>query len=78
MGFRYTARTVATGFAVVGTIRNLPDGRVELIAEGQPAELESFAQAIRDAGLAGFIRDERISWSEAKLAFTSFDIVRSQ
>lgn len=76
VGFRYTARTVATGFAVVGTIRNLPDGCVELIAEGQPAELESFAQAIRDAGLAGFIRDECISWSEAELAFTSFDIVR--
>jgi acylphosphatase len=76
VGFRYTTRTVATGFEIVGTVRNLPDGRVELVAEGATAELEAFAQALRDAGLAGFIRDERISWSEAKHAFTGFEIVR--
>ena len=34
VGFRYTAKTVATGFEITGTIRNLPDGRVELVAEG--------------------------------------------
>ena len=34
VGFRYTAKTVATGFEVTGTVRNLPDGRVEVIAEG--------------------------------------------
>jgi acylphosphatase len=34
VGFRYTTKTVATGFEVTGTVRNLLDGRVELIAEG--------------------------------------------
>ncbi|MGD0088020.1 MAG: acylphosphatase, partial [Verrucomicrobiota bacterium] len=28
VGFRYTTKTVATGFEVTGTVRNLPDGRV--------------------------------------------------
>ena len=60
VGFRYTAKTVAAGFEVTGTVRNLPDGRVELIAEGARAELEAFRAAIRDAGLAGFIRDEQV------------------
>jgi len=76
VGFRYTAKTVATGFEITGTIRNLPDGRVELIAEGNRAELEEFRGAIQDAGLAGFIRDEQVIWADAKNEFRGFEIVR--
>ena len=76
VGFRYTAKTVAAGFEVVGTVRNLPDGRVELIAEGGRGELEAFRDAIRGAGLAGFVRGECVDWGEAKNEFYSFDIVR--
>jgi acylphosphatase len=76
VGFRYTARTVAVGFDLTGTIRNLPDGRVELVAEGESAELDAFRAAILDAGLAGFIRDEQISWMEATNEFRGFEIVR--
>ena len=76
VGFRYTAKTVAAGFEVVGTVRNRPDGRVELIAEGTRGELEAFRDAIRGAGLAGFIRDEHVDWADAKNEFHDFDIVR--
>jgi len=76
VGFRYTAKTVAAGFEVVGTVRNLPDGRVELMAESDRGELEAFRDAIRGAGLAGFVRDERVTWSEAKNEFHGFEIVR--
>jgi len=76
VGFRYTAKTVITGFEISGTVRNLPDGRVELIAEGAPAELESFRAAIHDAGLAGFIRDEQVTWADANNEFRGFEIVR--
>jgi acylphosphatase len=76
VGFRYAAKSVAPGFEVAGVVRNLPDGRVELIAEGQRAELESFRQAIRDSGLDHFIRDEQVSWTEAAGEFRGFEIVR--
>ena len=76
VGFRYTAKTVAAGFEITGTVRNLPDGRVELIAEGDRAELEAYRDAIRGAGLAGFIRDERVDWAAAKNEFHGFEIVR--
>ncbi len=42
VGFRYTVRSLVPGYDVLGTIRNLPDGRVELVAEGERAELEEF------------------------------------
>jgi acylphosphatase len=76
VGFRYTAKTVATGFDIAGTIRNLPGGGVELVAEGVPAELDAFRAALRDAGLAGFIRDEKVNWADAKNEFRGFEIVR--
>ncbi|HLP78629.1 MAG TPA: acylphosphatase [Candidatus Paceibacterota bacterium] len=76
VGFRYAVKSVATGFEVSGTIRNLPDGRVELVAEGPREELESFRKAIPEAGLERFIRNEDLSWSEAEGGFRGFEIVR--
>ena len=76
VGFRYTAKTVATGFEVTGTVRNLSDGRVELIAEGSREELEAFRAEVREAGLAGFIRDEKVDWADAKNEFRGFEIIR--
>src|SRR5947207_2087839 len=58
VGFRYTVKAVVPGFEVTGAIRNLPDGRVELVAEGLKEELEAFQQAIRDSGLGGLIARE--------------------
>ncbi len=75
VGFRYTARTVATGFEVTGLVRNLPDGRVEMVAEGMKDELEAFLQSIRDSGLGHFIAQEQVSWSDAKNEFRGFGIV---
>lgn len=76
VGFRYTAKTVATGFDITGTVRNLADGRVELVAEGARQELDAFRAALRDAGLAGFIRDEKVDWADAKNEFRGFEIIR--
>jgi acylphosphatase len=76
VGFSYTVKTVASGFEAVGTVRNLPDGRVELVAEGVRGELEAFRAAIRQSGLEGFIDDEAVSWSEATNEFRGFEIVR--
>jgi acylphosphatase len=76
VGFRYTAKTVATGFEIAGIIRNLPDGRVELVAEGSPAELDDYRAELHNAGIAGFIRDEQVVWADAENEFRGFEIVR--
>jgi len=75
VGFRYTAKRTAAGFEVTGAVRNLPDGRVELAAEGARDELEAFRQAVREAGLEHFIRNEEVHWSEASGKLRGFEIV---
>ena len=76
VGFRYTVKSLAGGFEVTGTVRNLADGRVALMAEGERSELEAFTQAIRESELGRFIRQEQVEWSEAGNGFRGFEIVR--
>ncbi len=76
IGFRYTVMSVAAGFEVSGFVRNLPDGRVELVAEGAKDELQAFQTAIRDAGVGHFIRDEQVTWTDSKQEFRGFEITR--
>jgi acylphosphatase len=76
VGFRYTVKTVASGFELTGTVRNLSDGRVELIAEGERDELKAFRDAIRDSGLGHFVENEEVNWGDAQNEFRGFEIVR--
>jgi len=57
VGFRYTVRNLARGFEVAGWVRNLDDGRVELLAAGEPDEVEAFLAAIAESELAGLIKN---------------------
>jgi acylphosphatase len=58
VGFRYTARRIAAGFDVAGYVRNLADGRVELVASGDEEEVDGFLEALRESELAGHIDGE--------------------
>ena len=75
VGFRYAAKMTARGFEVTGTVRNLPDGRVELVAEGERAELEAFREAIRESGVGSLIKNEEASWTAAQGGLRGFEII---
>jgi acylphosphatase len=55
VGFRYTALQVAREFDVAGFVTNLPDGRVQLEAEGREPDVAAFIAAIEER-LHGLIR----------------------
>jgi acylphosphatase len=56
VGFRWSVKRVAKGFDVVGWVRNLPDGRVELLASGEETEVRAFVAAIGESELRAHIR----------------------
>ncbi len=59
VGFRYTCCQLARHAQVVGWVRNLPDGQVELAVRGQQSEVSSLLASIRThERLSGYIRDE--------------------
>jgi len=60
VGFRYTVRQLAKGYDILGWVRNLPDGRVELLLGGEPEEVSGFLDAIVESELAGFIKNQQV------------------
>jgi len=74
VGFRVTVRYLARGYDVTGTVRNLPDERVELVAEGTPAELKAFLEGIAQSELSGFIAKQHETWQPAQGNLRGFAI----
>lgn len=73
VGFRFTTVHVARRLPVTGYVRNLPDGRVEVVAEGAPDDLRTFQEALEES-MAGYIRDQQRSQSPGTGEFSDFSI----
>ena len=73
VGFRYTVRSIASRFAVTGFVRNLVDGRVELVAEGPPDQIRRFAKAIEQE-MGHYIAATQEKTKPATGRFSRFEI----
>ena len=60
VGFRQTALYLARDLPLAGTVCNLDDGSVELVAEGQQAHIDSLVRRLQDR-FGGFITGVRQS-----------------
>jgi acylphosphatase len=74
VGFRATVRQIACGYDVSGMVRNLPDGRVELIGEGSKAELQAFLEGIATSDLSSYITHRPETWTKAEGGLRGFAI----
>ena len=73
VGFRFTTHQIAKDYDITGYVRNLDDGRVELVADGEADEIEQFLTTIRQR-MAGNIRDEVQDSTSINTRFATFDI----
>jgi acylphosphatase len=75
VGFRWRAADAARGIAVTGYVKNLPDGRVELVAEGVREDVERLLDTVRSR-MASLIEGEDAAWERASGEFPRFSVVR--
>ncbi len=73
VGFRQTASHVARSFQVFGWVKNLNNGRVEVLAEGEELELQKFLQTLCER-MKNYIRDKEVVWGVARNNFHEFEI----
>jgi acylphosphatase len=73
VGFRYTARSIARGFDVRGFVKNLSDGRVQVVVEGTPAETDAFLAALKSE-MRHYIVDQHEVSRAASGRFAGFEV----
>jgi acylphosphatase len=75
VGFRWRTCRIAEDFDVTGYVRNLSDGRVELVAEGDSGVVEDFLAGLTES-LDRYIQEQVVDWSPALHDRATFDVRR--
>lgn len=75
VGFRWHARAKAEELGLAGWVRNLPDGRVEILIEGEAEPVRAYLAWLARGPTAARVSDVAVS-ERACEGSTSFDVVR--
>jgi acylphosphatase len=73
VGFRWRTLRIAQRHAVGGWVRNLPDGRVKLVAEGAAGEVDAFLADVRSK-MGALVADEARTEREISGSYAGFDV----
>jgi acylphosphatase len=76
VGFRQAAVEAAERLGVTGWVRNLPDGRVEALAEGDQAAVENLVAWCKRGPRPARVDEARVSWEPHRGEFTDFRMAR--
>jgi acylphosphatase len=76
VGFRWTIRNIAKGFDVIGWVRNLSDGRVELQVGGEESEVFAFLDSIMESELRSHIDKQTRSLMPERVVAKGFEILQ--
>ncbi|MHC4472733.1 MAG: acylphosphatase [Planctomycetota bacterium] len=74
--YRASAQESARSLGLDGWVRNLPDGRVEIVAEGPREKLEALAEWCREGPPFARVQDVDVSWEPHRDEFTGFSVTR--
>ncbi|RMF75805.1 MAG: acylphosphatase [Alphaproteobacteria bacterium] len=72
--YRASTREEAVKLGVTGWVRNLPDGRVEAVAEGSREQLEQLISWCRQGPPAARVDDVTVDWQQADNSFSDFSV----
>ena len=73
VGFRFTARRAANRRQLTGFVRNVPNGTVEMLAQGRSEEIDDCIQDIKEY-FAGYLKETRIEEIPPDPKYTDFQI----
>ena len=73
--YRKNARRSALSFGLTGWVRNLPDRRVEAVAEGERGRVEEFLAWCREGPSMAIVREVEVTWERASGEDETFSVV---
>lgn len=72
--FRDGTRRKAKSLGIAGWVRNLPDGRVEAVFEGEKDKVEKIIDWVRKGPILAKVDNLELEWQEYKGEFNDFEI----
>ncbi len=77
-GVRYRdfVQVSATELGLVGYVRNLPDGTVEVVAEGEPDILKEFVEYLNEGSLLSKVESVSVDWGTATATYREFSVLQ--
>lgn len=73
VGFRFTAHRIAKRCQLTGFVRNLTDGTVEMLAQGQPEDVDDCIRDIEES-FPGYLRETKIEKVPLDTRYRNFRI----
>ena len=73
VGFRYMTQRLASGLGLSGWVKNLANGGVEAVIEGEQAKIEELLRQVKEQ-FGGYIKDCQVSFHDSQNEFKSFEI----
>jgi acylphosphatase len=74
VGFRYTAEGIAHRVGVNGFVKNLSDGRVEVVCEGTKDKVDAFLEEVRQSTLGPHIQKADCRWEDPTGVYSDFTV----
>ena len=74
VGFRFFVLREARGLGLSGSVRNLPDGRVEVCAAGPPQNLKRLEDLLRQGPWLSRVDQVELEWDIPMTSFSDFTI----
>jgi acylphosphatase len=75
VAFRAYAQESATELELVGYVRNLPDGSVEVVAQGKSDVLKEFVEYLHEGSLASQVESVAVEWRSVSKTFDEFSLL---
>lgn len=74
VGYRHFVRKNAQQLGLMGWVKNTPDGRVEVLAQGEKEDLEKLIELCRKGPFLAEIENVEVVWEEIKQDYPDFQI----
>lgn len=73
--YRDFAQRKARSLLVVGTVKNLSDGTVEVIAQGTPDQLKQYIEKLNEGSILSRVEGVAVEWRSARPTYDDFTIL---
>ena len=75
VGFRRLIKSKALVLGLKGWVKNLPDGRVEILAQGSKEDIQKLIKIAEKGNIFSFVKGVVVDWGTKEKPFSDFEIL---